>query len=87
MFLKFSLFLVISSGILKFFAIFYTDFNLFGDEAQYWVWSQNLNLGYYSKPPLLAWLISFVVFMIVTLFNGTFSNDTSHELSEYDLYN
>jgi len=63
MFLKFSVFLVISSGILKFLAIFFTDFNLFGDEAQYWVWSQNLNLGYYSKPPLLAWLISVVVFI------------------------
>src|SRR5260370_7825314 len=31
---------------------------LFPDEAQYWVWSQQLALGYYSKPPLLAWLIA-----------------------------
>jgi 4-amino-4-deoxy-L-arabinose transferase-like glycosyltransferase len=31
--------------------------DLFPDEAQYWVWSQELALGYYSKPPLLAWLI------------------------------
>ena len=27
------------------------------DEAQYWVWSQDLSLGYYSKPPLIAWII------------------------------
>ena len=27
------------------------------DEAQYWVWSQNPGFGYYSKPPLIAWLI------------------------------
>lgn len=27
------------------------------DEAQYWVWSQHLDWGYYSKGPLLAWLI------------------------------
>ena len=28
----------------------YTNFDLFGDEAQYWVWSKDLNLGYYSNP-------------------------------------
>src|SRR5215471_12493675 len=32
--------------------------DLFPDEAQYWVWSQQLALGYYSKPPLVAWLIA-----------------------------
>jgi hypothetical protein len=32
--------------------------DLFPDEAQYWVWSQSLALGYYSKPPLVAWLIA-----------------------------
>src|SRR5262249_57329552 len=26
--------------------------------AQYWVWSQHLALGYYSKPPLVPWLIA-----------------------------
>ena len=43
--------------IIKIIAIFYTNFNLFGDEAQYWTWSQNLDFGYYSKPPLLPWVI------------------------------
>ena len=32
---------------------------LYGDEAQYWVWAQDLNFGYYSKPPVIAWLIWF----------------------------
>jgi 4-amino-4-deoxy-L-arabinose transferase-like glycosyltransferase len=32
--------------------------NLFADEAQYWVWAQDLRLGYYTKPPLIAWLIA-----------------------------
>ena len=32
--------------------------DLFPDEAQYWVWSQQLALGYFSKPPLVAWLIA-----------------------------
>ena len=27
------------------------------DEAQYWSWSKNLDWGYFSKPPLIAWLI------------------------------
>ena len=30
---------------------------LYGDEAQYWAWSRHLDWGYYSKPPLIAWLI------------------------------
>ena len=32
--------------------------NLYPDEAQYWFWSRHLALGYYSKPPLVAWLIA-----------------------------
>lgn len=28
------------------------------DEAQYWVWSRELAFGYFSKPPLLAWIIA-----------------------------
>jgi 4-amino-4-deoxy-L-arabinose transferase-like glycosyltransferase len=31
---------------------------MFFDEAQYWYWSQNLSWGYFSKPPMVAWLIS-----------------------------
>lgn len=27
------------------------------NEAQYWFWSRELDFGYFSKPPLLAWLI------------------------------
>lgn len=29
------------------------------DEAQYWRWAQTLDFGYYSKPPLIAWIIAF----------------------------
>ena len=31
--------------------------DLFDDEAQYWSWSRDLAFGYYTKPPLLAWLL------------------------------
>lgn len=30
---------------------------LFFDEAQYWAWAQDPAFGYYTKPPLIAWLI------------------------------
>ncbi len=30
---------------------------LFFDEAQYWTWSRTLDFGYFSKPPVIAWLI------------------------------
>ncbi len=32
--------------------------NLIQDEAQYWDWSRRLQLSYYSKGPLIAWLIA-----------------------------
>jgi 4-amino-4-deoxy-L-arabinose transferase-like glycosyltransferase len=28
------------------------------DEAQYWFWAQDLAFGYYSKPPVIAWIIA-----------------------------
>lgn len=31
--------------------------DLFVDEAQYWFWGTDLALGYFSKPPLIAWVI------------------------------
>ena len=27
------------------------------DEAHYWLWSEHLDYGYYSKPPGIAWVI------------------------------
>lgn len=31
--------------------------NLYPDEAQYWWWAQTPDLGYFSKPPMIAWII------------------------------
>ena len=42
----------------KIIAIYFTKFSLYGDEAQYWLWSKTLDFGYFSKPPLLAWFLS-----------------------------
>jgi 4-amino-4-deoxy-L-arabinose transferase-like glycosyltransferase len=32
--------------------------DLYPDEAQYWCWAKHFAWGYYSKPPLVAWLIT-----------------------------
>jgi 4-amino-4-deoxy-L-arabinose transferase-like glycosyltransferase len=32
-------------------------FDLYPDEAQYWIWAQHPAWGYYSKPPMVAWMI------------------------------
>ncbi|KPP81603.1 MAG: hypothetical protein HLUCCA04_07335 [Oceanicaulis sp. HLUCCA04] len=31
---------------------------LHADETQYWIWSRNVDWGYFSKPPLIAWIIA-----------------------------
>ncbi|MFT6225263.1 MAG: 4-amino-4-deoxy-L-arabinose transferase-like glycosyltransferase [Paracoccaceae bacterium] len=31
--------------------------DLFVDEAQYWLWGQEMAFGYYSKPPMIGWVI------------------------------
>lgn len=38
-------------------AVFVTPLELYPDEAQYWLWSRDLAFGYFSKPPMIAWLI------------------------------
>ena len=42
--------------LFRFIYIFVTPFDLSPEEAQYWDWSRHLDLSYYSKPPLIAYL-------------------------------
>ena len=49
--------IVLSFILLRVFAIIITPLELSADEAQYWLWSKELNWGYFSKPPMIAWLI------------------------------
>lgn len=35
-----------------------SEAQLYPDEAQYWGWAQSLSFGYFSKPPLIAWMIA-----------------------------
>jgi 4-amino-4-deoxy-L-arabinose transferase-like glycosyltransferase len=43
--------------IVRLVALKFNATDLFFDEAQYWSWSLEPAFGYYSKPPLIAWLI------------------------------
>jgi 4-amino-4-deoxy-L-arabinose transferase-like glycosyltransferase len=43
---------------LRIVALRLSPLNLHFDEAQYWAWSRSFELGYFSKPPLIAWLIA-----------------------------
>ena len=67
--MKFSLTALIFILVLKsVFTIAVIQSGLIGlgpDEAQYWTWSQELDWGYYSKPPGIAWQI-----FLGTLFFG-----------------
>ncbi|WP_406721235.1 glycosyltransferase family 39 protein [Thioclava litoralis] len=42
---------------LRLLALAFNKAELFVDETQYWFWGQNFDFGYYSKPPLIGWLI------------------------------
>lgn len=44
-------------GVFRIAALAGNGTDLYMDEAQYWAWSRDLAFGYFSKPPLIAWLI------------------------------
>lgn len=42
--------------IVRILYVLYRDIDLSTEEAQYWLWSKHLDISYYSKPPLIAYL-------------------------------
>lgn len=42
---------------LCFMVFFTTNADLAGDEAYYWDWGRRLDWGYFSKPPMIGWLM------------------------------
>ena len=54
---RFTLILVGVLTIFRVVALFVTPLELYPDEAQYWLWSRHLDFGYFSKPPVIAWMI------------------------------
>ncbi len=50
-------------------------FDLSGDEAHYWEWSRRLDWSYYSKGPLVAWIIAAGRFALADLSERLLGNE------------
>lgn len=59
--------LILGLGLLRILALAFSPIELYADESQYWVWSLTLDWGYFSKPPMIAWLIR----LMTTLFGDS----------------
>lgn len=55
----FAALLIATMVLFRLIGVMLTPLNLGPDEAQYWRWSRHLDWGYFSKPPLIAWMIAF----------------------------
>src|SRR5215469_12476137 len=49
--------IVAAVTLLRIVALCLSPLELYPDEAQYWWWAQTPDIGYFSKPPLIAWII------------------------------
>lgn len=56
--------LLMIATTLRLLVLAHETYPLYGDEAQYWAWGQTLDWGYFSKPPLVSWLIRATTFLI-----------------------
>ncbi len=54
-----SILLLLAITFIRLYFNYKLNLDLHFDEAQYWAWSKDLDWGYYSKPPMIAWIISF----------------------------
>jgi 4-amino-4-deoxy-L-arabinose transferase-like glycosyltransferase len=48
---------ILALTLWRIWGLWVTPTDLFVDEAQYWLWAQTPDFGYFSKPPLVAWVI------------------------------
>lgn len=49
--------IVVAVTLARIAVLIVSPLELYPDEAQYWWWAQTPDLGYFSKPPLIAWII------------------------------
>ncbi len=61
--LRHALFIIGAITALRLAALYFSAADLGPDEAQYWVWAQSPSFGYFSKPPLIAWIIAATTFV------------------------
>src|SRR5947207_6024878 len=50
--------ILLALTIARLVALKFSIVDLFPDEARYWAWAQAPAFGYFSKPPLIAWIIA-----------------------------
>ena len=55
---QFFLLVLVVVTLLRIIGLATSNLNLGPDEAQYWWWSREFAFGYFSKPPVIAWLIA-----------------------------
>ncbi|NOQ31414.1 MAG: phospholipid carrier-dependent glycosyltransferase [Helicobacteraceae bacterium] len=71
-------------------ALFSAIYNIFiplhGDEAYYWVWSNNLQGGYYDHAPLVAYFINFFTFFSESEFFIRLTNVFCMSISAFYIY-
>lgn len=60
------LFVLFAVTAARIFALFHVPLGLYFDEAQYWMWSRSFDWGYFTKPPLIAWVIGSTTFLAGT---------------------
>ena len=54
---KFIIAAIFGLMLIRILAIFITPLGLDVEEAQYWLWSTTPSAGYFTKPPMIAWVI------------------------------
>ncbi len=54
---RLTLMLILAVALMRTAALALSPLGLGVDEAQYWLWSETPNFGYFTKPPLTAWII------------------------------
>lgn len=54
---RLTLLVILAATLLRSAALVISPLELGVDEAQYWLWSQAPDFGYFTKPPLTAWII------------------------------
>ncbi len=62
--LKYLIFFHLTVAVLRILYILFGHTDLSTEEAQYWLWSKNLDLSYYSKPPLIAYMNAVSTFFL-----------------------
>lgn len=55
---RFVLIALLLTAVMRTLALIATPLELGVDEAQYWLWSQSFEFGYYTKPPMTSWIIA-----------------------------